>query len=272
MRKIIASIVIGVLGSSCVAFAQESGFRDVNGDGKVTIATFGDSLTFGIGDGIPPGSFFESLPEGTSGPGYPGRLSRLLGVPVSNGGVPGEEFVTAGKFRFPAVVTARRPDYIVFLEGSNDSVRKVTRGEYARDLQRVINVARAEGVEIVVLTVPPPVGVHAALAPFVDAFSSAVLELASLNEVLVGDLARAWKSTCPDLEECRFYSIPEGLHPNTLGYTAIAQVVASALLGIDIFLPTGASDLETALGLNPGDVVVKPDIAAPSAEANGESK
>jgi|LakMenEpi03Aug12_release.lakeMendotaPanAssembly.Ray.scaffolds.fasta_scaffold258989_2 lysophospholipase L1-like esterase len=262
--------LVGVVGGCSSAYSQESGFRDVNGDGKVTIATFGDSLTFGIGDGIPPGTFFESLPEGTSGPGYPGRLSSLLGVPVSNGGVPGEEFIAAGKFRFPAVVSARRPDYIVFLEGTNDSVRKVTRGEYARDLQRVINVARAEGVEIVVLTLPPTVGVHAALAPFVDAFSSAVLELSSLNEVLVGDLARAWKSTCPDLEECRLYSIPEGLHPNTLGYTAIAQVVASTLLGIDIFLPNGASDLENALGLNPGDVVVRPDVAAPNPTANGE--
>ena len=252
--------------------AQESGFRDINGDGKVTVATFGDSLTFGIGDGVPPGTFYESLPEGTSGPGYPGRLSKLLGVPVSNGGVPGEEFITAGKFRFPNIVTARHPDYMVFLEGSNDGVKKVTRGEYARELQRVINVARAEGVEIVVLTVPPPVGVHAAQAPFIDAFSSAVLELAALNEVLLGDLARAWRSTCPDLEQCRFYSIPEGLHPNTLGYTAIAQVVASTLFGIDIFTPTGASDLEAALGLNPGDVVVRPDSATPAVTPEGEVK
>jgi hypothetical protein len=42
----------------------------------------------------------------------------------------------------------------------------------------------------------------------------------------------------------------------------ISQVVASALLGIDIFSISGAADLEAALGLNPGDVVVQPDVGA----------
>lgn len=249
------------------ALAQEvetlgQGLRDINGDGRVTIATFGDSLTFGIGDGIAPGTELDVIPPGTGGRGYPARLSQLLGVPVSNGGVPGEEFMVDGRLRFPSVVVGRKPDYIIFLEGSNDAVRRIPRGEYARELQRVINVAKAEGVEFVPMTIPSPVGVHAGQAPFADAFSTAVSELAFVNDLPLADVARAWRGGCTSLQTCRYYSIPEGLHPNSLGYTAMAQVVASSLLGIDIFSITGASDLEAALGLNPGDVVVQPDASA----------
>ncbi len=35
--------------------AQESVLADVSGDGTVRITAFGDSLTFGVGDGTKPG-------------------------------------------------------------------------------------------------------------------------------------------------------------------------------------------------------------------------
>jgi lysophospholipase L1-like esterase len=272
MQKIFAGVAAALTLFSFSVFstsvsAQEAstvgqGLRDVNGDGRVTIATFGDSLTFGIGDGIAPGTELDVIPPGTGGRGYPARLSQLLGVPVSNGGVPGEEFLVDGRLRFPSVVVGRKPDYIIFLEGSNDAVRRIPRGEYARELQRVINVAKAEGVEFIPLTIPSPVGVHSGQAPFADAFSTAVSELAFVNDLPLADVARAWRGGCTSLQTCRYYTIPEGLHPNTLGYTVISQVVASALLGIDIFSISGAADLEAALGLNPGDVVVQPDVGA----------
>ena len=270
MQKIFAGVALTLFSFSVFSTtvnAQEAstvgqGLRDVNGDGRVTIATFGDSLTFGIGDGIAPGTELDVIPPGTGGRGYPARLSQLLGVPVSNGGVPGEEFLVDGRLRFPSVVVGRKPDYIIFLEGSNDAVRRIPRGEYARELQRVINVAKAEGVEFIPLTIPSPVGVHAGQAPFADAFSTAVSELAFVNDLPLADVARAWRGGCTSLQTCRYYTIPEGLHPNTLGYTVISQVVASALLGIDIFSISGAADLEAALGLNPGDVVVQPDVGA----------
>ena len=259
---LLVSAVASCLGCPCV-MGQEGGvpLRDINGDSAVTIATFGDSLTFGVGEGIPEGVFLESLPEGTGPGGYPRRLASLLGVTVGNGGLPGEEFVAAGVERFATSVLSRVSDFVIFLEGSNDAVKRVERGDYARSLQKVINVTRASGREMVLVTIPPPVGVHAALAPFTTAFSAAVRDLASINDLLLADAERAWISSCPDLENCRFYSIPEGLHPNNVGYTALAQVLAATFLGIDIFSPSGASELEAATGIAPGSVVVKPDVS-----------
>ncbi len=246
---------------SAVAQENSSPLRDINGDSAVNIATFGDSLTFGIGEGIPEGVFLESLPEGTGPGGYPKRLATLLGVTVGNGGLPGEEFIASGVERFATSVLSRTSDFVIFLEGSNDAVKRADRGVYARGLQKVINVARADGREMVLVTIPPPVGVHAALAPFTSAFSTAVRELAATNDLLLADAERAWISSCPDLENCRFYSIPEGLHPNNVGYTALAQLLAATFLGIDIFSPAGASELEAATGLAPGSVVIRPDVS-----------
>ena len=59
---------------------------------------------------------------------------------------------------------------------------------------------------------------------------------------------------------CEFFNIPEGLHPNALGYTAIAQAIAARLLEIDIFNEGGARELESRLGLAEGTIIVKPDL------------
>ena len=58
------------------------------------------------------------------------------------------------------------------------------------------------------------------------------------------------------------YNLPDGIHPNTRGYDAIAQTVLATLYGIDIFAAQGAADLEAALGLAAGTVIVRPDPAA----------
>lgn len=242
-----------------LVFADDALLQDRNGDGVIKIATFGDSITYGIGDGEPVGVFIEVLPEGTRGPGYPGRLTTLLGVPVQNGGFPGETLTEGGAARFPAFLASSKADVVVILEGVNDAVFRVTTGAYARSLQRVINVARALGVEPVVATILNPDASHVALAPFTDAYSLQVQDIASVNEISLIELERAWRNTCQNKMECELYNSPEGLHPNTKGYDVISQVVAAKFVGVDIFSPNGATELESALGLSAGAVLVKPD-------------
>lgn len=229
---------------------------DRDGDSIVKVGCFGDSITFGVGDGIPVGVDVEDITS-SSGGGYPTRLSALLGVPVINSGIPGEELVASGQFRFPKLGGV---DVVLIFEGVNDAIKQVTTGAYSRGLQRMVNIAAARGMEPVVVLIPPPCCNHGSLAPFTDAYAGSANDLASVNEIRVCDVARAWRTTCTN-SDCELYNVPEGLHPNKLGYDVIAQTCAASILGIDIFTADGAAALESALGLPAGTVVVKPEVA-----------
>jgi lysophospholipase L1-like esterase len=205
-----------------------------------------------------PGQDVATIEDSGSPRGYPKRLTSLLNLSVRNSGIPGEELVAQGVWRIPDLVSSSQVDTVLFMEGSNDAVKQISRGDYARAVQRAINVTRASGKQIVVATIPPATGDHAALRFITESYSSAVRELAAINEVPLADVETLWHSTCPELESCDLYNLPEGLHPNTKGYDALAQIFAATLLGIDLLAPTGPADLESALGLSEGSVVVRP--------------
>ena len=235
---------------------QESLLVDSNADGLVTFVGFGDSITFGVGD--------EVFPRGG---GYVVRLAGLTGISTDNEGVPGEEIVAQGIYRFPEVIQQKAYDVVQLFEGTNDAVHQVATQEVRRATQKAINTARALEKIMVVTTLPAPCCDHASLAPYTTSYNSAIRELALLNEVRIVDIEKAWQTTCTDTSACELYNLPEGLHPNAFGYDVIAQTVAATLLGIDIFAPDGAANLESALGLEPGTVVVKPALM--STIANG---
>lgn len=253
-------ILIFILLISSPVLAQEAVLKDNNGDGVVNYLGFGDSITFGLGDGTSPGQFVET-PIPTSGrDGYVRRVSELLQIPAINSGVPGEEIALTGAKRYPAALLGANPDVVGIFEGTNDAVRLLSSGEYRRLVQRMINVTFAIGREPLLFTIPPPCCNHAGPGPFTNAYSRIIRDLSASNGVRVVDIERAWRTTCSDPAECNLYNLPEGLHPNTLGYDVIAQTAVAALLGIDIFAPSGAADLEAALSLPAGSVVVKPDL------------
>lgn len=238
--------------------------KDVNGDGMVQISAFGDSITYGVGDGTQPGEVVEVITESGVARGYPKRLATLLNILVRNAGIPGEELVAQGVYRIPQVVGNAELDTIVIMEGSNDSVLQIARGEYTRSLQTAINVARAAGKEVVVATLPPPTGVHESLAPITESYSTVVRDLALINNIALADVEALWYSACADMRACDLYNQPEGLHPNTKGYTALAQIFAAALLGIDLLSPDGRAALAGALGVPVSSVVVGVESSAPA--------
>lgn len=241
-------IVSCVFASSAFAEDEESLLVDVNGDTIVSYLGFGDSLTFGIGD------------EFDAGGGYVARLGVLLGIPVTNKGVPGEEISTTGELRFVRSVQSSVSDIVGLLEGANDAFNEVSSRDVSRAQQKVINVSNVLGRTLILLTLPRPCCEHARLVPFVASYNDSIKELAAINDLRVADIEHAWKTTCADQSECELYNLPAGLHPNGRGYDVIAQTVAASLLGIDIFLPDGPAQLESALGLAPGTVIVKPDL------------
>jgi hypothetical protein len=91
--------------------------------------------------------------------------------------------------------------------------------------------------------------------------------LAAQNQIPYADLDLAWQTSCNNIAACDLYHLPEGLHPNSRGYDAMAQTVMAALLGIDIFSESGAQELAGALGLPVEAIVVKPIVASSEATA-----
>jgi|688.fasta_scaffold07153_14 lysophospholipase L1-like esterase len=204
---------------------------DRNGDGEIEIVAFGDSITYGVGDGIAPGTYVEQITDSGAPRGYPLRLSEALGVSVLNAGIPGEELVTEGIFRIPELVVGSTADAIIIKEGVNDAVHLVDAASISTAYQTAINVARAEGKGVMIATIAPPTQLHASLAPFTDSYSQSIRELAVLNSLPLADIQAAFVTACPLLSICSYYNLPEGLHPNTLGYDAISEVMLQSLAG-----------------------------------------
>lgn len=227
--------------------AQSLSRLDSNQDGVLRGLAYGDSITLGVGD------------SGVGG--YPARLSTLLGLPIENVGIAGEKLMENGLARAPGTLVSSSADFVIFMEGANDAIVRGSSGEYERELQQFVNVVRVLGKEPVVLTLPPPCCEHLGLALFTDAYSSVVKSLVGVNSLIYADLQRAWQTTC-NSSPCQLYNLPEGLHPNGSGYDVIAQTIAASILDVDIFAPDGALQLESAVGLAPGTVLVKPDLAA----------
>lgn len=221
-----------VLGALILTQSQSIHAEDAFGQ-KTTgdVLAFGDSITYGVGDGANPGDFVVVIDDAGQPRGYPLRLSSTLGTGVINAGIPGEALITAGASRFPEVLIGAGVSSVIIMEGSNDAIQRADGGDYRIALQRVINVARAEGKKLVLATLPPPTGDRASLLPFTNLYSNVVRDLAIVNAVTLADVEQKFISVCPILEECSLYNLPEGLHPNTLGYSAIAEVMQAALAG-----------------------------------------
>jgi lysophospholipase L1-like esterase len=220
---ICAGILFGLMPNKKIAA------QDVTGDGKVHILAFGDSITYGVGDGKNPGDSVEEISDAGDPRGYPLRISSESSWSVSNAGLPGEQLLGGGTERFRDLVVGTDVDTIVFMEGVNDAIQRVEASQYRAAVQRVINLARAEGKNIVLNTLPPPTAMRESLAPFTNLYSNVVRELAAVNDLMVADVQQRFETDCPEMSSCRNYNLPEGLHPNTSGYDAIAEVVRSTL-------------------------------------------
>ena len=244
MKSVIYSIVLLLICQAAGNAESSPILEDKNQDGIISALAFGDSITFGIGDD-------------SSNGGYPSRLAALVGIPVANQGIPGEQITEEGVHRAPSVLLSSSADLLFLMEGANDANQQKSSGIYRSAVQRIINVAVALGKEPVLFTLPPPCCDRGAQAPFTNSYSSEIKQIAASNSLSIVDQQLAWTTTCEG-SECHLYNLPDGLHPNSTGYTVMAQVAAATLLGIDIFAEEGANELEEALALPEGTVIVKP--------------
>lgn len=255
-------IFLSFLGVTSLTLAQVLSDRD--GNGTIMMVAIGDSLTAGLGDGIAVGADVPVLQGNEFGEGYPGRLTRFLGVPVENEGIPGEDLSVGGISRFPSELNSSNADAVILFEGLNDSFAKENPPELGRIVQRAVNVAKVLGRNMVLATLPMPCCNHAGRESFIGAYSQEIRNVAAVNSLPVADIEKAWQTTCQNREECELFNLPEGLHPNKLGYDVIAQTIAASVLDIDIFAPDGAAKLAAAIGVPVTDIKVKPAVVTPA--------
>lgn len=233
---------------------------DKNGDGQIGIIAFGDSLTRGVGDFIAAGgSVFEtSTPSGQAG--YPLRIESLLGIPVKNQGAPGEKFASEGVSRLAATVPGSSADFVIVSGGANDSIIRRTTGTMFRSMQIAVNIIRASGKTPVIATINPICCDRSSRGPIVRDYNASYRYLASVNNIKLADIERAFDNTCGGaISSCPLLNRPEGEHPNIEGYDVAGEAVIATLLEIDLFSGGGASDLAGALNVEESSIKTLPD-------------
>ena len=175
-----------------------------------TVLALGDSLTHGTGAGAGAGAEQAS---------YPAVLARLTGWQVINAGVPGDTTAMA-LARTPALLDEHRPALVLLGIGGNDFLRRLDEGTVRANLQRIIDLVRAVGAQVLLIAVPRPT----LAAKFTGSLTDHPM-YGELAEALRLPLHRqGWAEVLGD-ERLR----SDAIHANAAGYEQFARgLVATA--------------------------------------------
>lgn len=182
------------------------------------VLVLGDSLTKGYG----------LLPEQA----YPALLQTLaekagLGsVTVLNGGVSGD--TTAGGLRRMPWLMKQRVDVLVIALGGNDGLRGIAPEETARNLQRIIDAARASNPDIKLILAGMEMPDNMGKA-YTEAYRRIFPDIAGKNGIKLIPLLLEGVGGVRELNQ------PDLIHPNEEGQKKVAgtvwKVLRPALLG-----------------------------------------
>jgi acyl-CoA thioesterase-1 len=168
-------------------------------DPGATILAFGDSLTHGTG---------ARLEEA-----YPAALERAIGRKVVNAGVPGETS-QQGLERLAIVLEEVKPKLLILCHGGNDFLQKLDEGRASANVRAMIQLARSQGVAVVLMATPKP-----GLPPSIPTFYADIakefgipFEESVIKSVLFDNSMKS------DL-----------VHPNAKGYAHMAEALEKTL-------------------------------------------
>jgi len=163
------------------------------------ILSFGDSLTYGTGT--------------TREQAYPARLQNLVSRPVINAGIPGE-VSQSGLQRLPALLKRHRPELLILCHGGNDILRRYDLKQTRNNLQKMIDLARANNTQVLMIGVPQ-FGIFLSAAPFYQ-------ELADTNQLPLENetLSMILKKSALKSDQ---------IHPNAEGYSLMAEHIHALL-------------------------------------------
>jgi len=197
IKKIIIICFISSFISISSSCSEKVGLQPLASN--TTVLAFGDSLTYGTGSSV--------------NNAYPAVLESLINRKVINAGVPGE-ISQQGLARLPRLIAQYRPDLIIICHGGNDLLRKLDMKQTKENIQRMIDMARQNGSQVMLIGVPE-------FGLFLNA-SPIYQTLADHNKIpiendILGDILgnNSLKS--------------DHIHPNAQGYQLFAEQIALLL-------------------------------------------
>jgi lysophospholipase L1-like esterase len=193
LKKIVYTIfALGIIFLGYVVLFHSPGGGPDGSRGQ-TIICFGDSLTSGVGAG--------------QGKDYPSQLSKLIGRPVINAGVPGDTTARALR-RLDRDVLSKNPDLVLITLGGNDLKNGVARDTAFSNLKQIVESIQDGGARAII---------GGLKFPFRDrGYGKGYQELADeTGAVLIPDIFE------DIMGNRKLMSDP--IHPNDAGYKIIAQ-------------------------------------------------
>jgi lysophospholipase L1-like esterase len=190
------------------------------------ILCFGDSITFGV-------TLEAPLSSGAQGDlaiveGYVPKLWRQLeskygsGFELINAGIGGER-TTEGVERIRYELLVHDPDLVLLLEGVVDVNNPTPRFPVVREnLARMMELVLRDGKQVIIGTYPllNPEGFRTTGYENVPRLNDVVRQEANRLGVVIADHEKATDVTVQG---------PDGLHPNNIGYEAIASTWLTAI-------------------------------------------
>jgi len=168
-------------------------------DTNASILAFGDSLTYGTGT--------------SRDKAYPVILESLINRKVINAGIPGE-ISKKGLARLPGLIKQYQPGLIIICHGGNDILRKLDLNQTRDNIQQMINLARDNNSQVVLIGVPE-FGIFLQTLPLYQSLAES--NQLPIDNGILGEILR--KNTLKS----------DHIHPNTQGYQMLAEHIASLL-------------------------------------------
>lgn len=213
--------VLLVVGAGCSSDGSKN--NDFGDNDPSVVVAIGDSITFGKHDmGI------ESCDHAYRNTvGFCPRLQALTGKTVGNEGECGETSY-GGLDKIDSVLRRWRPSVILIDYSPNDLPYGVD--ATIANLRGMITAARANKTVPVLGTLVPAVGDHAGWAPFIAAVNARILALCEEEGLSCADHYKAFVND-PGFSESPYALLDEdGLHPNSAGYTLMAETWRNPLM------------------------------------------
>jgi acyl-CoA thioesterase I len=164
-----------------------------------SIICFGDSLTYGTG--------------ASQGMDYPSQLSRLIGRPVVNAGIPGDTTATA-LARLDRDVLDLSPRIVLITLGGNDMKNRQGRDQAFRNLKSIITSIQNRGALVIIGGLDIPIWGRG----FEEGYRKVADETGA---VLIPDILKGLLGN-PD-------KMSDAIHPNDAGYGIMAGYFYSAM-------------------------------------------
>ncbi len=170
-----------------------------------TVLALGDSITAGNG--------------ATPDQAWPAVLAQLSGWKVVNAGIPGD--VSAGALeRLSALLAEHHPALTIVSIGGNDLLRRLPEDQSRANVLAIVDAVRASGSQVVLVAVPKPTLLAAAVGKLED--HPLYADLASERKIVLHPKGWSEVLSDPNLKS-------DQIHANAAGYRQFAEGLAATL-------------------------------------------